>query len=156
VANKALSAALRLLARRTEIVDLPTFWDALGRPDLREVERADQLFGAGVYPSILYEAKRVIARRLEAAKPEETIELGDGATARVIRKDRSKPAPLTRFLLSGENYGDGHARYFERRPTKGWRWSVADGFEVEAWIKQGVTLYADLPGRGEIRKRSVA
>lgn len=151
MANRLLAAALAVLNKRKEIVALPDFWDAVQRPDLRDVTEAAQLVGAPVLQSMLYEAKRVIAGRNK-----KFLELKDGSKVEVIKKADRPPAPLTQFLLHGNNYGDGRARYFERRPTKGWRWSIVDDAEAKAWMRQGVRLLNDLPGRGEIRKRRVA
>lgn len=153
MSNMTIAAALRHFDANKRIVDIDMFWASYGRPDLMG---GVPLTMAPVLSSIEYEVRRRLAKRLDAAKPAETIELAGGATATVIRKDRTRPDPLTHFLHAGSNYGDGRARYYMRRPTKGWRWTTTDDAEERAWRKQGVPVLVDLPGRSEIRKRRVA
>lgn len=167
--NKLVTKALRVLAKNPSIVDLPSFWDAVGRPDLRDVSAARELLCAPAISSMLYEAKREIARRIEAAKPKAMVKLDDGTEVEVRRADRTKPKPVTEFILeegieiggvrkrfgvlsrATEFVPTGPARHYWLNPTKGWRHTRLDAAERDRMIERGVPLFREWP-EGRVRR----
>jgi len=147
--NKVVAMACTFLKKHPSITTIEDF-----RSEFADLPRT--LPAKCVIDEIENIARREFARRIESAKAPEYIDGPDGEKVEVRRKPRdARPTPLTHFLLSGANYGDGRPRYFHRRATKGWRWMVADDDEVRAWRKQGVPMLKELP-QEVIRKRRVA
>lgn len=104
-------------------------------------------------------AQRVFAKRIEATKAPEEIDLEGGAKATVTRRDRSKPRPLVEFLEPIIDYYGRLCGFRHRvlRPTKGWiSFSVSASEAKYMREKQGVPLLLRWDENGDAVVRRAA
>lgn len=133
--NKVVAAACAFLARNPNLTSFDDFLAGFANIPRKApppcVEREIENI-----------CNREFARRIKAAGPKEIIPMEGGGQMEIIRKDRSKPSPLTQFVHVGR---DRMPRYYRLRTTKGWRREIIEPGDVKEYAKQGVKVIPALP-----------